>query len=176
MKAICNLLVAMVLFFAVPSNASADTQYQYKDTYATIQPGTNLNMRQGPGKNNLVVEKILGGSTVKIVNLDTYDQGWVCVESKAGNTGYVARRYLMGNYVEEFNSRELVPIIPEKPDKEDTDSVSVDQSSFFAPFINFLRRTFDNLISLGWWAASYIIYVHMTATLKSPGYTICSIS
>ena len=157
MKAICNLLVAMVLFFAVPSNASADTQHQYKDTYATIQPGTNLNMRQGPGKNNLVVEKILGGSTVKIVNLDTYDQGWVCVESKAGNTGYVARRYLMGNYVEEFNSRELVPIIPEKPDEEDTDSVSVDQSSFFAPFINFLRRTFDNLISLGWWAAFLIV-------------------
>ena len=58
MKAICNLLVAMVLFFAVPSNASADNQGQYKDVYATIQPGTNLNMRQGPGKNNLVVEKI----------------------------------------------------------------------------------------------------------------------
>ena len=76
MKAICNLLVAMVLLFAVPSNASADTKYRYKDVYATIQPGTDLNMRQGLGKNNPLVERILGGSTVKIVNLDTYDQGY----------------------------------------------------------------------------------------------------
>lgn len=151
MKTICNLLVAMILLFAVPSNASADTQYRYKDVYATIQPGTDLNMRQGPGKNNPLVERILGGSTVKIVNLDTYDQGWVYVESAAGNTGYVARRYLMGNYVEEFNSRELEPIVTEEPeDCEDT--VSIEQSSFFAPFLNYLARMCKNLISLGWWA------------------------
>ena len=151
MKTICNLLVAMILLFAVPSNASADTQYRYKDVYATIQPGTDLNMRQGPGKNNPLVERILGGSTVKIVNLDTYDQGWVYVESAAGNTGYVARRYLMGNYVEEFNSRELEPIVTEEPeDCEDT--VSIEQSSFLAPFLNYLARMCKNLISLGWWA------------------------
>ncbi|MBR5477572.1 MAG: SH3 domain-containing protein [Bacteroidaceae bacterium] len=152
MKAICNLIVAMVLLFALPSNASADTQYRYKDVYATIQPGTDLNMRQGPGKNNPLVERVLGGSTVKIVNLDTYDLGWVCVESAAGNTGYVARRYLMGNYVEEFNSRELEPVIPEETYEEDTADIFIDQSSFWASFLNYLARVCNNLISLGWWA------------------------
>lgn len=149
MKTLTNLLVAMLLLFAVPANSSAETQYRYKDVYAT--PSTDLNMRQGPGKNNPLVERILEGSTVKIVNLDTYDQGWVYVESEAGNTGYVARKYLMGDYVEQFNARELEPVITEETYEEDADGISINQSSILAPFLNSLARMCNNLMSLGWW-------------------------
>ena len=153
----CNLLVAMLLLFAIPSNASAETQYRYKEVFATVQPGTNLNMRQGPGKNNPLVERLLGGSKVTIVNLDKYDQGWVCVRSEAGNTGYVARRYLRGNYVEQFNSRELEPVTSEEPYEEDRDSITLNQSSFFYPFMNGVVRVCQSLFSLGW--VGYLIVV-----------------
>ena len=157
MKTMCNLLVAMLLLFAIPSNASAETQYRYKEVFATVQPGTNLNMRQGPGKNNPLVERLLGGSKVTIVNLDKYDQGWVCVRSEAGNTGYVARRYLRGNYVEQFNSRELEPVTSEEPYEEERDSITLNQSSFFYPFMNGVVRVCQSLFSLGW--VGYLIVV-----------------
>ena len=147
----------MLLLFAIPSNASAETQYRYKEVFATVQPGTNLNMRQGPGKNNPLVERLLGGSKVTIVNLDKYDQGWVCVRSEAGNTGYVARRYLRGNYVEQFNSRELEPVTSEEPYEEDRDSITLNQSSFFYPFMNGVVRVCQSLFSLGW--VGYLIVV-----------------
>ena len=147
----------MLLLFAIPSNASAETQYRYKEVFATVQPGTNLNMRQGPGKNNPLVERLLGGSKVTIVNLDKYDQGWVCVRSEAGNTGYVARRYLRGNYVEQFNSRELEPVTSEEPYEEDRDSIILNQSSFFYPFMNGVVRVCQSLFSLGW--VGYLIVV-----------------
>ena len=147
----------MLLLFAIPSNASAETQYRYKEAFATVQPGTNLNMRQGPGKNNPLVERLLGGSKVTIVNLDKYDQGWVCVRSEAGNTGYVARRYLRGNYVEQFNSRELEPVTSEEPYEENRDSITLNQSSFFYPFMNGVVRVCQSLFSLGW--VGYLIVV-----------------
>ncbi len=77
MKNILNLLIAIILLFIVSPNAFAKNQQQTKDVYATIQSGTNLNLRQGPGKSYSSLEILPGGSTVTIVNINTYDQGWI---------------------------------------------------------------------------------------------------
>lgn len=143
MKNILNLLIAIILLFIVSPNAFAKNQQQTKDVYATIQSGINLNLRQGPGKSYSSLEILPGGSTVTIVNLNTYDQGWICVKSTSGNVGYLSTKYLVGNYVEQFNAQKT--IINQKKEHWQESF-----STFISCFLNFWGDIFLRISNMGW--------------------------
>ena len=86
-----------------------------------------------------------GGSTVTIENLNNYAEGWVCVKSEAGNIGYVSTQYLVGDYVEQFTSREV------NITQSEEDNWTNGLSEFFSPFFNFWKNLFLNIANMGWW-------------------------
>ncbi len=82
-KHIFSLLTAVLLFALLLSGtAFAET--------ATVT-GTDVNVREGPGKTYRVIGSLSGGSTVEV--LDRSDSGWYAV-SFNGSIGYMSSDYL----------------------------------------------------------------------------------
>ena len=97
MKAIYKILIVIIV--STISNMAVA-----QDVYTTIKTNTYLNLRVGPGTEYASKGKLYNGASVKIVNINNYENGWVCVEDNSGRVGFVSASHLAGNYVEQFNT------------------------------------------------------------------------
>lgn len=128
-----RFLMLLVMSFAISVTSIAKTQ----EVYATINSSSSLNLREGPSANHPVIGKLAPESTVTVLNIDEYDDGWVFVMNSSGEKGYVSTKYLRGNYLEKFSSKD--------------ENISwFEKISLF--FVRFFELIFRAIASLGWFA------------------------
>lgn len=142
MKTIYKFL--MVIIISIISSVSFA-----QDVYTTIKTNTYLNLREGPGTNYSSKGKLYNGTSVKIIHINDYENGWVCVKDNLGRVGYVSANHLVGGYIEQFNTNN------NSQEKYDNEELFTNAAN---SFVNGCFKVFKGIINLGWWSWVIVIF------------------
>lgn len=137
-----HLFIALFVALITSTNSLASTQ----DVYATVSSNKPLNLREGPSTNSSVIESLAGGSSVKVIDIETYNNGWVHILTPSGKTGYVSAYYLTGDYVESFNSP-----VPESSNFQNLiEKILYKCSNFINSVENYCEYIFRKILNYGY--------------------------